>query len=107
MKAFTPEMPPRAHAHGGGEEEEVVVVRTDGPPFVDLKASPGKGFEADFEKVTKYLGPGKVCGVTSTSFSFKGTQTGALSIRTRGTAIVYSSHTFSILLFLTYTTTSK
>ena len=55
-------MPPRAHAHGGGEEEEVVVVRTDGPPFVDLKASPGKGFEADFERVTKYLGPGKVRG---------------------------------------------
>ena len=29
-------MPP--HAHGGGDEEEVIVVRTDGPPFADIKA---------------------------------------------------------------------
>ena len=53
-------MPPRTHAHGGGEEEEVVVVRTDGPPFVDLKADPGAGFEHDFHKVEMWLGPGKV-----------------------------------------------
>jgi|APCry1669189768_1035252.scaffolds.fasta_scaffold217469_1 hypothetical protein len=42
-------MPP--HGHGGDEEEEVIVVRTDGPPFVDLKAKQGRGFEADFDKV--------------------------------------------------------
>ena len=36
------------------------VVRTDGPPFVDLKAKQGKGFDTDFDKVQRYLGPGKV-----------------------------------------------
>lgn len=36
------------------------VVRTDGPPFVDLKAKQGMGFENDFDKVQKHLGPGKV-----------------------------------------------
>lgn len=29
-------MPP--HAHGGGDEEEEIIVRTDGPPFADIKA---------------------------------------------------------------------
>ena len=53
-------MPPHAHGAPVEEEEEVIVVRTDGPPFIDLKALQGKGFEADFEKVQKYLGPGKV-----------------------------------------------
>lgn len=53
-------MPPRAHAHGGGDEEEVVVIPTNGPPFVDLKADPGSGFECDFHKVELWLGPGKV-----------------------------------------------
>jgi hypothetical protein len=52
-------MPP--HAHGGGEEDEApVVLRSDGPPFVDLKAPQGKGFDTDFERVQRYLGPGKV-----------------------------------------------
>ena len=55
---FKKKMPP--HAHGGGDDEEVVVVRTDGPPFVDLKATPAEGFERDFDKVCKFLGPGKV-----------------------------------------------
>ena len=50
-------MPPHAH---GGDEEEVIVVRTDGPPFVDLKAKQGFGFELDYDKVSKYLGPGKL-----------------------------------------------
>jgi hypothetical protein len=36
------------------------VVRTDGPPFVDLKAGAGKGFEVDYVKVSKHLGQGKV-----------------------------------------------
>ena len=95
-------MPPRAHAHGGGEEEEIVVVRTDGPPFVDLKASPGKGFEADFDKVTKYLGPGKVCG----SFPLSLSRTRRLELYctcTQGTAITYSSHSFSIPVFYIHT----
>jgi len=51
-------MPP--HAHGGDEDEPVIVVRTDGPPFVDLKAKQGEGFEVDFEKVGKYIGAGKL-----------------------------------------------
>lgn len=53
-------MPPRAHAHGGGDEEEVIIVRTDGPPFADVRSSPGRGFEVDFDRVSKFLGPGKV-----------------------------------------------
>jgi hypothetical protein len=36
------------------------VVRTDGPPFYDIKAKPGKGFDQDYERLAKYLGPGKV-----------------------------------------------
>ena len=52
-------MPP--HAHGGGEEEEeVVVVRTDGPPFADIKSKLGEGFEVDYEKVSRHLGAGKL-----------------------------------------------
>lgn len=41
-------------------------VRTDGPPFVDLKAKQGKGFEDDYDKVQKYLGPGKVSAAHQT-----------------------------------------
>lgn len=51
-------MPP--HAHGGDDEEPVIEVRTDGPPFVDLRAKQGAGFEVDFEKVGKYIGAGKL-----------------------------------------------
>jgi len=51
-------MPP--HAHGGDDEEPVIVIRTDGPPFVDLKAKQGQGFEVDFDKVGKYIGTGKL-----------------------------------------------
>ena len=52
-------MPP--HAHGGGEEEEeVVVVRTDGPPFADIKAKAGEGFDVDYVKVSRQLGEGKL-----------------------------------------------
>lgn len=40
-----------------------IVVRTDGPPFVDLKAKQGKGFEVDYDKVCKYIGSGKVCKI--------------------------------------------
>jgi hypothetical protein len=36
------------------------VVRTDGPPFVDIKSKQGKGFEVDYDKVSKHLGAGKV-----------------------------------------------
>ena len=78
-------MPPRAHAHGGGDEEEIVVVRTDGPPFVDLRASPGKGFELDFERVSKYLGPGKVRTVVFRDF---------LSVCFGGVFPTMSSHNF-------------
>ena len=53
-------MPP--HAHGGGEEEEVVIIPTNGPPFVDLHSSPDVGFESDYHKVERWLGPGKVRG---------------------------------------------
>lgn len=35
-------------------------MRTDGPPFYDIKAKQGEGFEVDFERLSKYLGPGKV-----------------------------------------------
>ena len=51
---------PGPHAHGGDEEEPVIEVRTDGPPFVDLKAKQGQGFEVDFVKVGKYIGEGKL-----------------------------------------------
>jgi len=55
-------MAPRPHAHGGDDEEEEPEIkpRVDGPPFVDLTAKQGRGFEADYDKVQKYLGPGKV-----------------------------------------------
>jgi hypothetical protein len=36
------------------------VVRTDGPPFVDIKAKQGKGFEVDYDTVCKHLGAGRV-----------------------------------------------
>lgn len=51
-------MPP--HAHGGGDEEPEIVVRTDGPPFVDLKAKQGEGFSVDYDMVGKHLGLGKI-----------------------------------------------
>lgn len=35
-------------------------MRTDGPPFFDIKAKQGKGFDIDFERCQKFLGPGKV-----------------------------------------------
>jgi hypothetical protein len=52
---------PGPHAHGAPEEEEeVVVVRTDGPPFADIMAKQGEGFEVDYEKVSRHLGAGKI-----------------------------------------------
>ena len=52
---------PVPHAHGAPEEvEEVVVIRTDGPPFADIKAKQGEGFEIDFLKVSRHLGAGKL-----------------------------------------------
>lgn len=52
-------MPP--HGHGGDEEEEEIIeVRLDGPPFCDIKAKQGKGFDIEFERVEKFLGPGKM-----------------------------------------------
>ncbi len=54
-------MPPYPHAHGAPEEEEEVVqIRTDGPPFADIKAKQGEGFEIDFAKVSRHLGAGKL-----------------------------------------------
>lgn len=55
-------MPPRPHGHGDDEEEEEVIItpRTDGPPFVDIHAKQGRGFDVDYDTVQKYLGPGKV-----------------------------------------------
>jgi hypothetical protein len=50
-------MPPHGH---GAVEEEVIKVRTDGPPFVDVHAKQGRGFDVDYDKVQKYLGPGKI-----------------------------------------------
>lgn len=56
---FDNNMPP--HGHGDEEEEEVAVVtpRLDGPPFVDIHAEPGKGFEVDHDAVQSALGPSK------------------------------------------------
>lgn len=49
---------PRAHAHGDDEEEEEDHgPRVDGPPFMDIVAKPGKGFEIDYSQVQKSLGP--------------------------------------------------
>jgi hypothetical protein len=39
-------MPP--HAHGAEEEEEVIVVRCDGPPFIDIKSKQGEGIQLSF-----------------------------------------------------------
>jgi hypothetical protein len=35
-------------------------IPVDGPPFIDVHAKQGRGFEVDFERVQKYLGPGKI-----------------------------------------------
>lgn len=39
--------------------------RVDGPPFVDLHAKQGQGFDVDYDKIQKHLGPGKVRGATA------------------------------------------
>jgi hypothetical protein len=45
-------MPPHPHAHGGDdEEEEVKGPRIDGPPFIDLVAKQGRGFDADYSSL--------------------------------------------------------
>jgi len=34
--------------------------RVDGPPFVDITAKQGRGFEVDYSTIQKGLGPGKI-----------------------------------------------